>query len=266
MNRIERLFEDGAIRFVLSITVLLLLIEQIEWDGDPYMGWDMILSRGLICTLAVWLMRKLSILHGAGFQQAGWGKGLLWGTPLLLLGAVSAVYSNLGMNLQAIEAPGAGRTLLFTASMLSVALAEEFGFRGLLLNLMMRKYGTDERGVSRAILLSALIFGAAHLLGIFVSPPVTVLVQAVNAASAGVLFSVIYIRCRTIWAVVTVHFLVDWMALFPQQCLTGTTSIIAGELSAAQGILVVVVGSVLPLVVSFIQFKRVNFSVSDGMR
>lgn len=137
-----------------------------------------------------------------------------------------------------------------------VGAAEEIVFRGLLLNNMIKKWGGNKKGVVKAIILSALVFGGVHMLNIVIAPPVTVIVQAINAACAGVLFSVIYLRCRNIWAVIIVHMLVDWFALFIEQCFTGATSIVTNELSLLQGIIVVVIGSIVPIIFSFIYMKK----------
>lgn len=260
MNRLEKFSKNKIIIFSALITLAALLVWQIEWDGDPYMGWDMILSHIIVCVIAVWLMSKLSLLQNAGFKKKGLLKGLLLGIPFLVLGIISAVYSNLGIDLSKLGSPDIYKILIFTLSMFMVGAAEEVVFRGLLFNNMVKKWGTYRQGIIKAIAISALIFGAIHLLNVFVSPPLTVVVQAINAACAGVLFSVIYLRCNNIWAVIIIHMLVDWIALFLQQCFTGATSIITSEVSIIQALLVVLFGSIIPLLFSFILFRRYKLS------
>lgn len=263
MNRLVG-FSQNKIKIFSAIIILAaLLIWSIEWDGDPYMGFDMILSHIITCVIAIWLMKKLSIWEKTDFKKEGLVKGLVLGIPFLVLGILSAVYSNLGVDYSQLGTPDIKKVLIFTASMFMVGAAEEIVFRSLLLNNMIKKWGANKNGVIKAITISALIFGGIHLINVFVAPPVTVVVQAINAACAGVLFSVIYIRCKNIWAVIIIHMLVDWIALFLQQCFTGTTSIVTSEVSIIQGLLVVLVGSVIPLLFSMILLRKCKLPVNN---
>lgn len=256
MNRIAKLSQDHVITFSSIVTLIALLLWSIQWDGDPYMGFDMIVTHIAVCAIAVWFMKSLTILESAGFRKQGFGKGLVLGTPLLLLGILSSLYSNSGMDYSQLGLPHIKTTLIFTASMFMVGAAEETLFRGLLLNNMIRKWGATKNGVIRAVTVSALIFGEIHLINTFVAPFATVVIQAVNAACAGILFSAIYICCKNIWAVITVHMLVDWIALFLQQCFVGATSIVTNAVSISEGVLIVFVGSVVPLLFSAILLKK----------
>jgi len=224
------------------------------------MGIDMILSHTVTSLLAIWLLKKLSVLQMAGFKKSGFSMGLLLGTPLLVLGIISSVYSNWGADYSQMSWPDIKTVLIFSASMFMVGTGEEIVFRGLLLNNMIKKWGVNKSGVIKAIIVSALIFGGVHLLNVIVAPPITVIMQAINAACAGVLFSVIYIRCRNIWAVIIVHMLVDWFALFVQQCFTGGTSIVTSKVSIQQGFLVIFVGSFVPLILSIILLRKYEYT------
>lgn len=51
--------------------------------------------------------------------------------------------------------------------------------------------------------------------------PITLVVQVINAASAGELFAAIFIKCKNIWAGVVAHAMVDWLSLFVANCFTG---------------------------------------------
>lgn len=260
MNRIEKFSQCNIITFSAIITLSALLIWNIEWDGEPYTGFDLILSHTITCIIAYWLMNRLYILPKAGFKKQGFAKGIFLGIPFIVLGVLSVVYSNLGIDFNKLNLLDIKVIIIFTISMFMVGAAEELVFRGLLLNNMVKKWGTSRKGVIKAIAISAFIFGLIHLLSVFVAPPITVIVQAINAACAGVLFSVIYLRCKNIWAVIVIHMLVDWIALFLQECFTGATSIITSEISIIQGLLVVLAGSVIPLLFSVFLFRKHNFS------
>lgn len=256
MNRLIKFSQNNIKLFSALVAFVALLAWAIEWDGDPYMGFDLILSHIITCFAAVYLMKKLSILQNAGFKRQGFSRGFLLGVPFLLLGVLSAIYSNLNTDFSQLGSPDIKKTIMFTASMFMVGAAEEIVFRGLLFNNMVKKWGENKNGVIKAITVSALIFGGVHIFNVLVAPPITVLVQTINAACAGVLFSVIYICCKNIWAVIIVHMLVDWIALFLQQCFTGATSIVTSKISVFQAILVIFVGSAIPLLFSMILLKK----------
>lgn len=259
MKRIKDFAHTHIITFSFIVTIVFLLIESIDWDGNPVMGYDAILLRIMICVFALLLMKNLSLLKKAEFGRKGFAKGFLLGLPILALGIVSAVFSNLNLDLTKLGSPVITTTIIFTLSMFMVGSAEEIVFRGLLLNNMIEKWGTDKRGVIKAITLTALIFGGSHIFNAFVFPLGIVIVQTINAITMGLLFSVIYLRCRNLSALIIVHMLVDWFALFMQNCFTGTTSIITTDMSLPQALLVVFVGSSVPLVLSVFYLRKYKY-------
>ncbi|MGL5328409.1 MAG: CPBP family glutamic-type intramembrane protease, partial [Peptostreptococcaceae bacterium] len=80
--------------------------------------------------------------------------------------------------------------------------------------------------------------------------PITVIVQSVNAASAGVLFGAIYVRTKNIWGCIVIHALVDWLALFISQCFAGGLSVITVDMSILQGGIMIIGGSLPPLLIA----------------
>lgn len=258
MKRLNAFAKNRPALFAALCTLAAMILWMIEFDDDPIGGFDMVLSHGLTTALTLLLMASLSLLSKAGFGRKGLGRGLLLGIPFYLLGIASALFSNPGIDFSALFHAGASSWLLFLLSMGMVGLAEETLFRGLILNNFLRNWGGTRKGVFRAVWVSAAIFGAIHLLNMAVAPPLTVLVQAINAANAGVLFAAIYIRCRNLWSVIVVHALVDCLALAPQQLLPQATSIIANEVTVLQALLVVLVGSVVPLVIAQFLLRKVQ--------
>lgn len=205
-------FSNKVIPFSIVIVLVDTLIGSIEMDGHPLSGWDFIGVRIVACLLGIYLIKKLALWSSAGFRKDGFCKGVFLGIPLIALGFASGVISNIEQ-WSDYSFLGYSSLLFFTVGMFFVGLAEEIVYRGLLLNNMLDKWGTTQRGCWKSIFVSAAIFGIAHLPNLFFSPILTVLFQAINAAAGGVLFSVIYIKTKNIWSVIAVHALVDWLAL-----------------------------------------------------
>ncbi len=253
---IRRFAQKHALVFSLVVVLATLLLWSIDVDGTPLSGWDMLISHMVVAGVGVWLIHGLGLWPRAGFVAAGFWKGMLFGLPLLALGIAAALFSNGGLP-DGNTFFGVPVLLLFSANMLFVGVGEEVIYRGLLLNNMLEKWGGNKRGVQKAVLVSAAVFGLAHLANLVVLPPLTVLIQAVNAAAAGVLFSAVYIRGKNIWAVIVLHALVDWLALAPQVCFAGT-SVITTEFSFWQAALVLGVGTLVPLALAWVYIGRRN--------
>ena len=83
---------------------------------------------------------------------------------------------------------------LFSATLLA-PVSEELVFRGILLNLWQRRWGT-----TRAVIFSAIAFGAVHLQ------------YAVFATVAGVFFALVYLKYRSLWPGTLLHSLYNVVA------------------------------------------------------
>lgn len=105
--------------------------------------------------------------------------------------------------------------LMVLSSVIVPAFVEEFFFRGLILsNLLPFGRGT-------AILLSALLFGVMH----------QSFEQLFYATVAGVVLGFLYVKTRSIWPCVLLHFLNNFISVFQSvlvERLSDTAGIIAG--------------------------------------
>lgn len=103
--------------------------------------------------------------------------------------------------------------LAFVATMALVGITEEFLFRGVISEFMLRKFGKTRKGVWLAVVLSGILFGCAHLINLTHSQPVGVLTQVCITSFMGMAFVSIYYRTGNIWLVVFLHAFVDFSAL-----------------------------------------------------
>lgn len=243
-------FSQRIIAFSAVIVLFDTLIGAIEIDGNPLSGVDFLATRLASCFLGIYLIIKLDLWATAGLSRSRFWNGILLGIPLLVMGFASGVISNLGQ-LSGYVFLGVPNLLFFTVGMFLVGLAEEIVYRGLILNNMLKHWGHTYQGVWKSIFVSAAIFGIAHLPNMFFAPILTVIVQAVNAVSGGILFSAIYIRTKNIWAGIAIHALVDWLALIMQVCFTGT-SIITVQMSLPQAMILTIAGTLPPLLFAWL--------------
>ena len=108
----------------------------------------------------------------------------------------------------------AGGIMIYILTMFLVGMNEEVIMRGIVLNLFADRFSNTRRGVLAAIILSSVIFGAAHIPNVLSGVPLSsALIQALQATLLGVLFAAIYLRSGNLWICIIIHALVDFGGL-----------------------------------------------------
>lgn len=248
--------EHIIITSIIFTIITLLLGSIFHFDENPITGFDKLTGDILISIFSVAIIYILNINSTAGFQRKGFWKGMLYGVPFLVIGIGACILGNIGTDLTKLTPISFGGIMLYTINMLFVGVNEELSMRALILNNLLVRYEKDKRGVYKSIMIASLIFGAIHLVNIFFMSPVTVIVQAVNAASAGVLFGAIFICSNNIWACIVVHAAVDWISLFVGQCFVGGESVLSIEMTIGQGFGMVAMGALPPIIIAMLLLKK----------
>lgn len=243
--------------WAIVISLLLLGISSLfSWDDNPVMGLDKMCADSIIVLVCIFVINRMGLWNTAGFQKKGFGRGMLYGIPFLIIGLGSVIVSNVGADFAQIEFVSWKNALLFTANMFLVGMNEEIWMRAFVLNGLLHKYGMGQKGIRKAIIVSALIFGAIHIPNLFFMYPVTVLVQVVNAASAGALFGAIFIKSKNIWAGIIIHAMVDWCSLFIGNCFTGAATVLSMEMTLVQGGCIILLGSLPPILITCLFLRK----------
>ena len=110
--------------------------------------------------------------------------------------------------------------------LIGVGFREETVFRGIVTNQIAKKYIKDRKGVLLTALVSALIFGFAHMTNIFYG--VSLLsgtVQSLAAVGIGFYLSAVYLRGGNIWVLIFMHTITDAASLFYASFTSSVTSI-----------------------------------------
>ena len=153
---------------------------------------------------------------------------MVYGSPFLIIGIASVFVSNIGVDFGALRHISVANSVLFTINMLFVGMNEEIWMRALVLNALMRKHGDTYSGIWKSLLISALIFGE------------------------------IFIKSKNIWSGITIHALVDWCSLFIGNCFIGTESIISMEMTIQQAVVIIILGSVPPILIAWMLLRQRN--------
>lgn len=178
------------------------------------------LSGALLAFAALKLSGCADILFERGI---GFGKGLLVGGYFLVVGIYSAIVYMVIYQGERTLRPWY-LIAVFVVLMVLVGITEEFWGRGVLAELLRRHYGATSQGVWKAVVVSGILFGMAHLTNLISAKPVGVLVQCVVAGMMGMAFAAIYFRTGNIWVTVALHAFVDICALITGGLYTGTVA------------------------------------------
>lgn len=118
--------------------------------------------------------------------------------PLVLMFFPVVFYGSVNMTVQDLN--------LFLVAVFLTGLSEEAIFRGLFLRAFL------PQGKWRAVLLSSLLFGGAHIVQSF-GVGMTMqdnIVQMANAFLGGIFYSAVRLRINNLWPLIIIHTLVDY--------------------------------------------------------
>lgn len=204
--------------------------------------------------VAVLLMKKTGTAGLLRRRGSGFFNGLLVGMyPLVII--ANSLFDKL-TSLPDDPLLPAGRILTFFLGMTLVGVAEEFLFRGVIAQTLLEHFGTSRAGIWKACLLSALLFGAAHLTNLLSSEPFGVLMQCVFAASLGLMLTAIYFRTGNIWVTVFIHAAMDITSMLIGG-LYGTQNIVDTVSSYDASMILSVVVYLVPTVF-LLRKKKIN--------
>jgi uncharacterized protein len=162
-------------------------------------GWSLLGLDATRIILPAALLTALGWWRRAGFATRPTRSTVLPFLPLLLYPAIPLVFGpGITMN--------DPRTLaMATVTMLAVGFGEEATFRGVVLTALR------SRGLMRAAIGSAALFGAFHLMNLWAGlHPVDVGFQVLYTALVGFAFAATALVTGAIWPLVVIHFAIDF--------------------------------------------------------
>ncbi len=204
----KKLYENSPVWFAVVWILLYVFGASLADSLSRALGTEKLLTLPvhavLTVILALWI-RKNGLSEHFGLCRGRYGAGrLLWYIPLILIPCV-----NLRNGLHGNYPPG--ESVLFVLSMLLVGFLEEVIFRGLLFRALRPE------GVRRAAVISALTFGAGHLVNLFNgsgAPVPDTLLQVAYAVALGFLFVVLFERGGSLWPAILTHGAVNALSAF----------------------------------------------------
>ena len=197
-----------TVLFPLAVNVGALGI--LIWpDMDVYLAQLMGDVFGIgVMLLMVWWLKMGFTLRPAGGSL---GEKLLLCLPVGLIYLFTLIENIILYYADGLVSPV--KILVFTLCMLSIGVAEELVFRGMITRMIFVKYRRTPSGVWFSVLASSLLFGLYHLPNALAIDFSSVLVQMAAAVCAGIFLSALYLRTGSLWTVALLHAFMDFSAL-----------------------------------------------------
>lgn len=154
----------------------------------------------------------------------GLGKSILcasWFLLICLLGTVSMIltYTSEGPGLKPLP-----ELIIFAVFTLTIGFAEEILHRGIITELLARKYADTVKGRVLTIFTGAFIFSIFHITNILLGQSVeNTIYQMISVFCFAILLNTIYVKYRNLYAVILIHAALDFMTLSDCGMVKGAT-------------------------------------------
>ncbi|WP_400247518.1 MULTISPECIES: CPBP family intramembrane glutamic endopeptidase [Methanobrevibacter] len=195
-----------------AVTIALIFILPPEILSLPAMDYVLSSVNNLVAfVVLIIIAKKIGLFDDIPWNVKGVFKGLLLGIPVLLfcLVQLSGILESTYDYSIVINVFGVVAALIYCVA---IALWEEFLCRGVILTNMLKKWGNSKNGIIKSVILSAFIFGAAHVITGFGGDWTNTTIQIVYASFMGLLFGVIYIKTKSLASTIVLHFILNLTA------------------------------------------------------
>jgi len=220
-ERIERVSRSTPLRFAVAVLAGWFLAAGLAvglWStltGAPLVG-DASQTAGRVVSTVL----LLGFLHRLGWLRLS-GIGSFGSRRVWLIAGVAVVYlvpayvwGLFGMSgLESLSSSG-DAVLRELPVGVSVGIAEEVLFRGVLVFVLVRAWGTDRTGVLRAVLVTSVLFGLLHATPALAGEDVGyVAANLMGTIVSAAWWAALVLAYRTIWPGVVIHALTNSVAL-----------------------------------------------------
>ena len=220
-NLINHLKEKYTVTLCILITIVYLitvkstkLLGSFKINPDSYTLQLVSDCTGIIISIII--MHLVGKEHVLDQKGKGMLKGFFVGGFLVCLCIIEIIFNLVEVSAfpKPVKLLPLSQIIIFIVAMIGVGIAEEFLFRGIVLNLLIDKFDKTPKGIYTSIAVSSIIFGVAHISNVFSGASFkSSFIQAVGAIALGALLAVIYLRTNNIWVTAILHGLIDFSAL-----------------------------------------------------
>ena len=197
-----KIFKKYEILFCILLIVLYIVANSFCIQNFGYTSLMSVVINTALSILLVAIMLVLKRTAYYGLTKVRNLKKYLYFLPLLIIVSVN-LWNGFNINNSATE------ILFHILTMLNIGFIEEIIFRGFLFKMMAKN------NVKSAIIVSAITFGAGHIVNLFVGAElIPTLIQICYAASIGYLFVIIFYKSQSLVPCIVTHSLVNSLSVF----------------------------------------------------
>jgi len=207
--------------------ILLLAYEFLKLEGKLLNGIDDSTRYLVSMTMTRFVggVIFLSMLINLGYSVLNPIKKPFWRSLLVTLPAFAVAINNFPFSQiikggAVIDAP-VWEIALLLFECLCVAFFEEMAFRGVVFLGFVRRKPQSRLWIFWSVVLSSVVFGLIHLVNLYISDPVSVLMQIGYSALIGAMCSVVLIKTANLWLCVMLHGVFNFGGAVVQYCGRG---------------------------------------------
>jgi len=197
--------------FISILSIFGYLVLEIPQDGLPP-GINSLLPFTILqmalTSAIIFLMRKLEIFQINDFGIKNFGKGLIlaWVGIIGIFGTFFMSYFSYNQYPEKIFIfPNIFYLLLVLFHpLIGTALFEETLFRGLVLKILLKKYGHTKNGIILSCVIPSILFGMVHVSN-YPLVGISVISQIIIPIAHGLFYAALYLRTRTLLVPIFIH-------------------------------------------------------------
>lgn len=228
----KKLYEKSEVAFALMWIALYVVIMNLALQVCG--GFDDLASKtapqilvAVLCILllavtsTIWIIRNDLTEKFGLCRFKGNPKAFLWFIPLVIMSCIN-LKNGLGLTTPLVV------TLLMMVNKAVAGYVEEIIFRGFLFR------GMEKDGLKSAVIVSAVTFGAGHIVNLVnTANTIGVLLQVCYAIAIGFLYTVIVYKGGSLWPCILSHMFVNGSSLFAleQGPFTQLVEVVFGQVS-----------------------------------
>lgn len=209
----------------LGAIILLLVCEIFGFSSIVGLEGKIADSLDMTVTRALGGVAFIAMLVNFGYRVLDPFKKPFWSSILYSLPAFLIVVNNFPFsqvikgNARLTDSWGAVALLLLEC--MCVGFFEESAFRGVVFLGLLRRNPNNRLWAFASIAISSAVFGLVHLINIFESSPVAVLMQIGYSALIGAMCAVILMKTANLWLCVVIHGLFNFAGAVIPRCGEG---------------------------------------------
>lgn len=224
----KRLSKRNICLAISLVAILLLLLCEIfgfsslfgeSIDSDTAFALDMIATRALGGTAFLAMLINLGYKVLDPFKSPFW-KSIVFAIPAFIIAINNFPFSQV-LKGEAYVIKEWWAVALLLLECMCVGFFEEMAFRGVVFLGFLKRDPGNRLWAFVSIAISSVIFGLVHLINIFESSPLAVLMQIGYSALIGAMCAVVLMKSANIWLCVVIHGLFNFCGAVIPRCGEG---------------------------------------------